>query len=731
MLESLMSKIVIQSKVTPEHKGIELSLSSVPEFNFDAENGHTFESWFSRIEDLFQVEYKDIDDAKKVRLLTQKLGQHEYSKYKNYILPRHPRDLTFNETIGILNEIFCEPASLFHIRYKCLQLTKDADEDYLSYASRINLQAERFKLNALSNDQFKCLLFVSGLQSQADADVRTRLLSRIEQNDDMTLQMVTTECQRLVNLKNDTTLIENKGNASLNSNIHAVKSNKSNNVSANDQRQTKLFKPSSKRWFCGSRHFAKFCRYKRHRCNVCYKVGHKETVCRQQNYLKSGPRIKFPRNNKNHIRSIYSTFTCSLADKRRYVDLVVNDVQIRLQLDTASDITLISKKTWEFIGCPTLLPTEHTARNASGDILKLVGMINCAVKFGIYSFTGTCYLTNRHDLDPIGIDWIDKLNLWKVPLDAVCTLKDSHIPKNLPVLKVTSNNNVLNAAHLFEKHSNVFQNILGCCNIGKARLYLRQGATPVFRPKRQVPYASIDKVDRKLDRLEKLGVIQPIIFSSWAAPIVVVQKANGTVLLCADFSTGLNNALQNHSYPLPLPEDLFIKLNGGRYFAKLDLSDAYSQVEVDDDSKPYLTINTHRGLYQYNRLPFGVKPAPAIFQQLMDIMISNLDCVAAYLDDIIVVGSSKDELLFRLDKVLTRISQSGFQLQKQKCEFFLQSVKYLGFIFDKQGRRPDLDNIHAITQMPAPTDVATLRSFLGMIGYYSFLFHLWKGCVTL
>ncbi|TNN09333.1 Gag-Pol polyprotein [Schistosoma japonicum] len=100
-------------------------------------------------------------------------------------------------------------------------------------------------------------------------------------------------------------------------------------------------------------------------------------------------------------------------------------------------------------------------------------MINCAVKFGVHSFTGTCYLTNRHDLDFIGIDWIDKLNFWKVPLDAVCTLKDTHVPKNLPVLNVTSSINVLTTAHRFEKHPNVFQNILECCNIGKAKLYLR------------------------------------------------------------------------------------------------------------------------------------------------------------------------------------------------------------------------------------------------------------------
>ncbi|TNN09398.1 Gag-Pol polyprotein [Schistosoma japonicum] len=107
------------------------------------------------------------------------------------------------------------------------------------------------------------------------------------------------------------------------------------------------------------------------------------------------------------------------------------------------------------MGCLSLLPTEHTVHNAFGDNLKFVGMISCAVRYGVYFFTGTCYLTNRSDLDLIGIDWIDKLNVWYAPLDAVCTLKDSHISKDLPVLYVTPNSNVLTVAHLPEKHSNV------------------------------------------------------------------------------------------------------------------------------------------------------------------------------------------------------------------------------------------------------------------------------------
>ena len=99
------------------------------------------------------------------------------------------------------------------------------------------------------------------------------------------------------------------------------------------------------------------------------------------------------------------------------------------------------------------------------------------------------------------------------------------------------------------------------------------------------------------NRLQQAGVIQPINYSSWPAPIVMVKKVNGMIRLSVDFSTGLNDALDIHQYLLPAPEDLFTKLNGGTCFAKLDLADAYQQIEVDEDSKNFLTINTHKGLF--------------------------------------------------------------------------------------------------------------------------------------
>ncbi|CAH8663397.1 unnamed protein product [Dicrocoelium dendriticum] len=109
----------------------------------------------------------------------------------------------------------------------------------------------------------------------------------------------------------------------------------------------------------------------------------------------------------------------------------------------------------------------------------------------------------------------------------------------------------------------------------------------------------------------------------------MVKKANGTIRLCGDYSTDLKEALNLHQYPLPLPEDHFAKLNSNRIFEKIDLSDAYLQVAADDDVRRLLTIKTHRGLYQYNRLPLGVNAAPGLFQQLMDTMLADIPSACA------------------------------------------------------------------------------------------------------
>ena len=128
----------------------------------------------------------------------------------------------------------------------------------------------------------------------------------------------------------------------------------------------------------------------------------------------------------------------------------------------------------------------------------------------------------------------------------------------------------------------------------------------------------------ELDRLEHQGVIKKVPHSDWATPIVVVRKAGGKVRICGDFKITINPVLKTDIYPLPLPEELFQSLNGGSKFPKIDLADVYLQIELEEESKKLVVVNTHKGLYQYQRLPFGLSCAPALFQKIIDQTIADL-----------------------------------------------------------------------------------------------------------
>ena len=155
---------------------------------------------------------------------------------------------------------------------------------------------------------------------------------------------------------------------------------------------------------------------------------------------------------------------------------------------------------------------------------------------------------------------------------------------------------------------------------------------------------------------------------------MVVRKTGGKVRICGDFKITINPVLKTDIYPLPLPEELFQSLNGGSKFSKIDLADAYLQIELDEESKKLVVVNTHKGLYQYQRLPFGLSCAPALFQKIIDQTIADIPGVVCYLDDIIVTGKTDQEHTTNLQKALERLKAAGFHLKREKCKFFQSQV---------------------------------------------------------
>ena len=119
-----------------------------------------------------------------------------------------------------------------------------------------------------------------------------------------------------------------------------------------------------------------------------------------------------------------------------------------------------------------------------------------------------------------------------------------------------------------------------------------------------MPYALKPKIDKELDHLVERGILEKVSYSDWATPIVPVPKPNGNVRICGDFKVTLNPVLEVDKYPLPRTDDIFASLSQGQMFSKIDLKDAYLQMEVDDSTKELLTINTHKGLFRYTRLAY-------------------------------------------------------------------------------------------------------------------------------
>ena len=219
--------------------------------------------------------------------------------------------------------------------------------------------------------------------------------------------------------------------------------------------------------------------------------------------------------------------------------------------------------------------------------------------------------------------------------------------------------------------------------------------------------------------MESEGIIYKVDHSAWATPIVIVPKADKSVRLCGDYKVTVNPCINVSQHPLPTAEEIFATLAGGTVFTKLDLAHAYQQLELDEHAQELLTINTHRGLYRYTRLHFGVSSAPAMFQAVLEHILRGMGRVRCRLDDILLNEKSEGEHLKLLDDVLTRLEHYGVKLKKAKCVFLQPYVEYLGHGIDEKGIHPLAEKIEAIRKAPVPTDVSQLKSYLGLLNYYS------------
>lgn len=273
---------------------------------------------------------------------------------------------------------------------------------------------------------------------------------------------------------------------------------------------------------------------------------------------------------------------------------------------------------------------------------------------------------------------------------------------------------------LVEEKLRIMGSGLGCCNVGEHVIELLPGAKPIKQ--RYYPISPYKQkiLDDILDEMWKDGVIEKS-NSPWSSPVCLVPKKDGSYRFCVDYRK-LNSVTKKDSYPIPYISSILDRLRGAKYLSSLDIKSAFWTVKLSEASKEYtaFTIPGRRGLMQWKRLPFGLTNSPATWQRIVDqILGAELEPhVFVYLDDIIVISSDFQSHLEILAQVFDRLLAAGLVVSKDKCQFCRPQLKYLGYVVDKHGLRPDPGKIEAMLNITAPRNVSEIRRFIGTVAWY-------------
>nr|GFB22393.1 putative reverse transcriptase domain-containing protein [Tanacetum cinerariifolium] len=225
------------------------------------------------------------------------------------------------------------------------------------------------------------------------------------------------------------------------------------------------------------------------------------------------------------------------------------------------------------------------------------------------------------------------------------------------------------------------------------RIDLVPGATPVVR----APYQS----------------------SPWGAPVLFVKKKDGSFRMCIDYKELNKLTVKNH-YPLPRIDDLFDQLQGSSVYSKIDLQTGYHQLRIREEDIPITAFRSRYGHYEFRVMPFGLTNAPAVFIDLMNrVCKSYLDkFVIVFIDDILIYSKDKEEHEKHLKTILKLLKREQLYVKFLKCDFWLESVQFLGHVIDSEGVHIDPAKIAAIKNWATPTTPTEVRQFMGLAGYY-------------
>jgi transposase InsO family protein len=422
---------------------------------------------------------------------------------------------------------------------------------------------------------------------------------------------------------------------------------------------------------------------------------------------------------KSEIDALNAKFVSPKGDPRPYLRVKIFGVSLLGLLDSGAAVTVIGDPGWlklRSLGL-TLHPHQPVCV-ADGSVLAVSGSVDLPIEV-----SGRVRVTRVVVVPSVTSEILLGVDLWKdldlVPrlrhstysfgnsLDALCEVSQPITPdQRAQVDRLVTKYCARTDSGL--GRATAVEHII---DVGDSKP-IKQRYYPVS------PYVQ-KLIDDEVEKMLALGVIEPS-RSAWSSPVVMVKKPNGAYRFCIDFRK-INQVSKRDAYPLPYVNSILTRLHNARYFSSIDVKSAYWQIPLSEASKEITAFTVPgKGLFQFTRMPFGLHNAPATWQRFVDTVIgADLEpLVFVYLDDVIVATPDFHQHLDVLEKVLTRLTNAGLTMNREKCEFLKDELRYLGHIVDSRGVRTDPSKIECMLNYPRPTSVKELRRFVGLISWY-------------
>lgn len=457
---------------------------------------------------------------------------------------------------------------------------------------------------------------------------------------------------------------------------------------------------------CGSKeHFSSSdrCPAINQNCLRCGFKGHYRNQCktaaknkkRKGNYLKQG---EIQRNNKRKRTNVHSieedpndeTDYVFHIDQDETITCNLGGVQIEMLIDSGSRSNLISDKDWQNLKSLKVRavnqvrnPDKTFMSYASKEPLDVLGSFDASITAGGETTSATFYVIKDGNKSLLGKKTAMALGVLRIG----------------PAL-------VNATATTFPKFKNVLVDIP-----------IDESVKPVCQPYRRMPIPLEAKVNAKLDELIASDIIETVSGPSrWVSPIVPVLKENGDVRICVDMRRA-NTAIIRENHPLPTMDQLLPKVGQAKIFSRLDIKNAFHQVEISPSSRYITTFISSQGLLRYKRLMFGISCAPEIFQKLMERILIKCEGTLNFIDDILIFGATMEEHDNRLKETTKTLEENNILLNKAKCVFRMKQVEFLGHQLSSEGVKPLDSYIGVIKTFRPPRTIEEIQSFLGLVNY--------------